>query len=273
MAKLDVAQLAKVLERPNLAIAILIPAHPTFDVVAAALGLRLALERANHRPVVACSTPMTVEFHRLVGANNVSLDFGNRNLIISFPGQTESVDKVSYNVEAGELQLVITPKSGAILDHTKLKFVPATIAADLVVLVGVKDLADLGKIYTDGRDIVDGVDQFWLDSPINSQAATQLVQQLHLPVDTDGTSNLLAGLEAATNHYQSPTVTAATFEAVAWLLRQGARRQQAAAPTDYPAGSVPTPTTVSPGQLPIDQQPEPEPDWYAPKIYRGTSLS
>jgi len=267
MAKLNANQLAKALERPDLQLAILLPQNPSFDMVAAATGLRLSLEKAGRKASVASSDPMTVEFHRLVGANSISTDFGSRNLVISFPGQTEAVDKVSYNVEAGELQLVVTPKVGAILDHTKLKFVPGSMAADVVVLVGVRDVADLGKIYTDAKDIIDTSDQFWLDEQIFSQTTAQLIQQLHLPLDADAASNLLAGLQQATNHYQSPEVSADTFEVTAWLMRQGASRQEVADSAQYPAGSIPTATAT-----PVDDQ-IPEPDWYEPKIYRGTSVS
>lgn len=267
MAKLDASQLAKALEQPGLQMAILLPQNPTFDAVAAATGLCLSVEKAGRKAVVAGSDPMTVEFHRLVGANSVATDFGSRNLVISFPGQTEAVDKVSYNVEAGELQLVVTPKVGAILDHTKLKFVPGSMTADVVVLVGVRDVADLGKIYADAKNVIDVADQFWLDGQVLSQTVTQLIQQLRLTVNADAASNLLAGLQQATNHYQSSLVSADTFEVAAWLMRQGANRQEVASPAQYPAGSIPisTPTPV------IDQTPEP--DWYEPKIYRGTSVS
>ena len=270
MAKLDANQLAKVLERTDLQMAILLPQNPTFDAVAAALGLRLSVEKSSRKASVTCSDPMTVEFHRLVGANSVSTNFGSRNLVISFPGQTEAVDKVSYNVEGGELQLVVTPKVGAILDHTKLKFVPGSMTADVVVLVGVRDVADLGKIYADAKNVIDAADQFWLDGQILSQTVTQLIQQLRLPLDADAASNLLAGLQQATNHYQSPLVSADTFEVAAWLMRQGASRQEVATSSQFPIGSIPssTPTPITPV---VDQAPEP--DWYEPKIYRGTSVS
>lgn len=270
MAKLDASQLAKALERPGFQLAILLSQNPTFDAVAAALSLRLSLEKANRKTSVACADPMTVEFHRLVGANSVSTDFGSRNLVISFPGQTEAVDKVSYNVEAGELQLVITPKATATLDYTKLKFVPGTTATDMVVLVGVRDLADLGKIYANSKDIIDTADQFWLDGQVLCQTVVQLIQQLHLPTDNDAVSNLLAGLQQATNNYQSPLVSADTFEVAAWLMRQGASHHEVATPSQFPAGSIPV------NQEPANQLTTlttPDPDWYEPKIYRGTSVS
>lgn len=270
MAKIDLTQLQTSLDKPNVSVAVLLPQNPQFDAVAAALAVKLALDKAGRKTVVACADPMTVEVHRLVGANTVALEFGNRNLIISFPGQTESVDKISYNVEAGELQLVVTPKTGVILDHTKLKFIPSSAGADIIIMVGVRDLADLGELYSKSKDVIDSAEQFWIDSQVLSQEATKLIQQLRLPVDGDIASNLLSGLELSTNHYQSPTVSADTFESAAFLMRQGAHRHDTASAAQYPAGSIPTATAIPA----TDEAPaQPEPDWYEPKIYRGTSVS
>ncbi len=269
MGKIDLNQLQAALDKPNVQVAVLLPQNPNFDDVAAALALKLALDKAGRKTAVACVDPMTVEVHRLVAANTVTAEFGNRNLIIAFPGQTEAVDKISYNVEGGELQLVVTPKSGVILDHTKLKFVPSSAGADIVIMVGVRELADLGELYSKSKDVIDNAEQFWLDGQILSQEATKLIQHLRLPVDPDVASNLLAGIEQITNHYQSPVVSADTFEAAAFLMRQGAHRHDPALASQYPAGSIPTTQPQDQAQV----QAQPEPDWYEPKIYRGTSVS
>src|SRR3989344_7924440 len=94
------------------ALALLLPQNPKLDAVSSALSLKLVLEQMGKSALVVCQDAMTVEFNRLVGIDTVTHSFGGRNLVISFPGQTEAVDKVSYAVEQGELQLVITPKSG-----------------------------------------------------------------------------------------------------------------------------------------------------------------
>jgi len=269
MAKIDLNQLQAVLDKPNVQVAVLLPQNPSFDAVAGTLALKLALDKVGRKTAVACTDPLTVEVHRLVAANTVTTEFGNRNLIISFPGQTESVDKISYNVEGGELQLVVTPKAGVILDHTKLKFIPSSAGADVVIMIGVRDLADLGELYSKSKDVIDNADQFWLDGPILSQEVAKLIQQLRLPVDPDVASNLLAGIEQVTNHYQSPAVSADTFEAAAFLMRQGAHRHDVATTAQYPAGAIPTTQDQDQAQV----QAQPEPDWYEPKIYRGTSVS
>jgi hypothetical protein len=59
--------------------------------------------------------------------------------------------------------------------------------------------------------------------------------------------------------YQTPDVSAETFETAASLMRHGARRHD-----------VYTPDEVVPGSVP---QAQPAEDWYEPKVYRGTSMS
>jgi hypothetical protein len=239
-------------------IAVLLPKNPTYDMVAAALSLKLGLEAAGRTVTVACSEPMTVEFHRLVGVDKVSSTFGSRNMVITFPGQTENVDKVSYNIENGVLQLVITPKPETPgLDHHKLHFVSGGATADAVFFIGVKDLSDLGQMYVDAKDFLSQASAYYIDGPLFSQEVTQIVNSLNLPLSSDMASNLLSGIETATNNFQLPNVGPETFEAAAVLMRKGARRQSnLAQATEYPAGSIPT-----------ANQPQPADDWYEPKVY------
>ncbi len=152
MAKPDTSYLGTLME-PARHVSILLPQNPSFDAVAAALGLKLSLESSGKLVQVACPDPMVVEFNRLVGVDSITTTFGTRNLVISFPDQTEAVDKVSYNLENGELQLVITPKPEAPeLDHRRLKFISGAGKTDLIVLVAVDQITDLGSIYQDAKD-------------------------------------------------------------------------------------------------------------------------
>jgi len=263
----DATKLNALLESARSKIAILLPQNPSYDAVASALALKLSLEAANRQVVVACSNPMTVEFHRLVGVDTVSGNFGSKNLVITFPGQTEAVDKVSYNIENGVLQLVITPKTDQILDHKKLQFVSGGASADLVFLVGVRSLSELGQMYTDAQDFLTKVPTYTIAGPLFSQEVTQLIASLQLPLSSDAASNLLSGLERATQNFQAGNVNADTFETAATLMRKGARRQSnLAQASHFPDGTVP-----------IGEQPRPQAptdDWYEPKIYSNdTSLS
>lgn len=252
MARLDASQFKSLLDSAH-QIAILLPKTPKFDAVAAALGLKLSLEQAGKPAQVICPDSMTVGFHRLVGADTVTTSAGSKNLVITFPGQTENVDKVSYNVENGVLQLVITPKNGAVgLDARKLQFVSGGSNVDLVIIIGIGESG-----FPDAK-------QFHLDGDNLSELVTLLLYELHMPINPDAASNLMQGIEAASHNFTSHVVTADTFEAAAQLLRQGARRAgNVAGAAEYPDGAIPA--DIPPAN--------PDPDWFEPKIYRGTTVS
>jgi hypothetical protein len=300
-------------------ISLLLPVKPKFDAVAAALGLKLSLDLVGKSTRVVCPDPMLVEFNRLVGVETIINKFGSRNLIIAFPNQTEHVDNVSYNIENGVLQLVISPKSEAPeLDHHRLRFITAAGKQDLLVTIGVTDLHELGPVYDEVKDLFQAQsstvvslshtphrDQFALyqlhdyDSISLSQIAAHTIDSLGLPLDSDSASNLLAGLEKATDSFRSAKVTVATFEIAAKLMRHGAKRATELSASDFPTGAIPTapnvasgevgqPLELAPDQIPTEQQltstpsasPSPKtngkksapPDWYEPKIYKGPML-
>ncbi len=270
MSRLDTSYLRTLLD-PARHISLLIKSQPNFDDVAAALGLKMALESTGKTVRVVCPDPMLVEFNRLVGVDTVSSVFGSRNLIISFPEQTEHVDKVSYKLENGELQLVISPKSDSPeLDHQKLKFISGSAKTDLMVLLHVNQLSELGQIYTDANEHFQNttlvsishetpgenytLHQFHdTDSSSLSELVTHLIDSLGLPLDGDSASNLFAGLEKATGNFQSALVSVSTFEAAAVLMRKGARRHQPLSAGDFPVGSIPT--ASQPPPVPADVPP------------------
>jgi len=258
MAQLDPNQFRSLLE-PAHSVAILLPPSPTLDAAAAALALKLSLDQAGRATTVASAEPLTVEFNRLVGVNTITQNFGKRDLVISFPEQTEMVDKVSYNVDRGELQLVVTPKAGTPgLDPAKLKFVAGGPQPDLVIFVNctIND-------WPGARDLLTNAKQYSLTDGNLSQTVTYLISSLQLPLSPDAATNLLTGLEKASNMYQ--LVDADTFEAAAVLMRHGGHRQDVYAPAEVMPGSIPQTQTA-----PV---PAPQEDWYEPKVYRGTSVS
>ena len=299
-------------------ISILLPGKPHFDAVAAALGLKLSLDLSGKSARVICPDPMLVEFNRLVGVETITNKFGNRNLIISFPNQTEYVDNVSYNIENGTLQLVISPKNQAPeLDHRHLRFITAAGKQDVIITLGVTEPNQLGSVYDEIKDVFQNKatptvsvshtphkTQFAVhqlhnyESPSLSEITVQIIDSLGLTLDTDAASNLLAGLEKATDNFCSVKVSAATFEIAAKLMRYGAKRHVELSASDFPIGSIPeqiAPNVASgevgqqielpPDQAPIEQQltstpvspktngkKSAPPDWYEPKIYKGPML-
>lgn len=304
MARPDTSQLASLLSSAR-SVAILLPHTPHYDSVAAACALKIVLETTGKSITVAAPDPITVEFTHLVGVNDITTTFGNRNLIITFPEQSDFVDKVSYSVEQGQLQLVISPKPNSPdIDHKRLKFVAGNSQFDLMFFIGINELRELGDFHQKAREALPSSKAISFtihpprenyghlhlhDSEVSSicELTTHILESIQLAPNEDAASNLLAGIENATDNFRSPVVTSHTFHAASILMSRGGRRHNIFQPDNLPPGSVPqappqsnkpNPTIsstppASPLQ-PTDTQASDSaaPDWYEPKVYQGTML-
>lgn len=256
---------------------VLLPVNPTFDKVAAALALFLSFKKGGKEATIACPTPMLAGFNHLIGVDKVVDKIGNRNLIISFDYIKDAIEKVSYNVENNKLNLVIEPKEGAPrLDPKKVSYSYTGSNAEVFFLIGVLRFEDLGVFYEDLRrlfknKIVVDIDNYNNKTPLTeinftnsevsscSELMVNFLKKHQLPVDQDIATNIFLGLENSTGGFRS-RVRAETFEAAAWCLRYGARKEYRQV----------MPITPQPSAGP---KPEPAPDWFKPKIYKGTTLA
>lgn len=285
---------------------ILMPANPKFDEVAASLSLYLAL--SGEKTVnISSSSPMTVEFNRLVGVNKVKTELGNKNLtvtIVDYPAK--NIEKVSYDIVNDEFRLLVVPKEGVMAPgEDQIRFSYSGSGADVVIMVGgIKDtefpdaasneLVNSKKVHIGTQAIVAnpelGIMSFARPALSLSELIASLIKETGLKLDADIATNLFAGLSRANGGLANPDVTAETLEIAAHLIRSGARREL---PEQPRAGSrFPFPGMI-PGMSPkqfeqaraqnieeVEGEPgvnEPAPkDWLQPKIFtgnKGTSIS
>jgi hypothetical protein len=222
---------------------IVYPNAASVDHKAVAASLYLSLLRAKKSVGLISPESRAVEAPVVIaGLEHTQHALGNQNLSISFPYSPDQVDKVSYHIgeETHRFFLSIKPKPGvAPLDASQVEFSYTGASADVVIIVGVRELEELEQIYF-------GYEQLYTDTPTisinsfttsfgthkldtgsassSSELLTQLLPEWGLTIDSDIATNLLAGIEANTKNLSAPTTSAETFEAVAQLLRSGARR-------------------------------------------------
>lgn len=275
-------------------IIILLPTKPFFDQVAAGLTLYLSL-REKKDISISSSSPMTVEFNRLVGVNKVAHELGNKNLIIKFVDYKASeIERVSYDIENGEFRLSVIPKPGVSAprkEQAELSY--AGVASDTVILVGGandshypalsgSDLAGAKLVHVGTKplrlQLKREVMSLVRPATSISEVVATLIKQGGFDLDADIATNLLMGIEEATSRFSDPGVTAETFRVVSELMQAGGKRiSQVKIPRQT------DPTSVVPGQFPKrnvpqkdvqkqDKQKTPK-DWLEPKIYKGTSVS
>ncbi len=266
---------------------ILLPQNPNLDKIAASLALFLSLKKTGKEPLIACSTPMRVEFSDLVGVDRIATKLTGRNLVISFDYAEDSIDKVSYNIENHNFNIVIQTNVGyPPLATDKVRYSYSGGEADLIFVVGSQDLKSLGQLQNElsnpGKQTIINLDtgsnngQFGKVNLIDSTASsccelvTQLLSQIKLPVDEDIATNLLLGIERETQGFTSPRVNATTFEAAAFCLRSGGRSTRRGFHEARRRKNISQPLVeekVAPEQKPS----QPSPDWYQPKVYSGNT--
>jgi len=223
-------------------IVIVLPANPSLDATASALALYLSLIKMNKRVIIGCPSLMRVEFNHLYGIDRITNKIANRNLVISFAYEKEAIEKVSYNIDNGKFNLVIEPRNGyQPLDSNKVSYSYLGMKGDLIFVIGAQSLEGLQELYQEERSFFEesfivnisnekNNNKFGKINLISDEASScaeilvSLFKQLSLSMDSDAATNLLAAIETSTDYFQSSNIEASAFEAVAWCLRRGARR-------------------------------------------------
>ncbi len=264
---------------------VLLAKKPFFDQVAAGLALFLSL-REKKETTISCPTPMTVEFNRLVGVNKISSELGSRNLTIKFSDyNANNIERVSYDIENEEFRLTVVPKQGVASPRKEqVRLSHSGVSADTVLLVGgtneshfpslgSRDLVGMKMVHLGTRalSVPSGREIISLARPAAavSELVTTLIKESGLALDTDIATNLLMGIEVATNNFSSPEVTADTFDVVAELMRAGGQRKPQAAQTKEPFVT----SSITGQAIPEERKRKTPKEWLEPKIYKGTTVS
>lgn len=305
---------------------VLLPQNPSLDTVAAGLSLFLSFTQSQKSISVGCASDMTVNFNRLFGVDKIKSRIGNQNLVVSFNYNEDSLEKVSYDKDPAnqKFHLTIEPKAGMQpLDPNQVEFSYTGSNADLIFVINARSLADLGALYEQEKALLDNqqktlVNISTLDKnaqfgTVNlydptaagaSEIVLNFLKTLSLPLDADIATNLLAGIESATNNL-SLANSPDTYETIAELMRLGAKKGHlapttpknpfAGRPQSFPVPSsqpsnpykkptptpmpqptrqpipTPTPTPIpptnpQPATINNPSAPQPKPDWLKPKV-------
>lgn len=294
--------------------AIILPANPTPDAVAAGCSLYLALIKMGKSVSLISANPPTNL--GLVGADKIQSQFAIQgdNLVVSFPYTDGAIDKVDYNISGNNFNLIITPRPGyPKLEQNQINFSYSGGTVDYIIVIDSATLNGLGPIYAENQNQFQGKDIVNIDRHLTNsffgtinyvnkasssvcELVLKILRGIKVEVDRDIATNLYAGIAAATNSFGSYSVSAETFENIAYLLRLGAVKKtikKPVAPTideesDYfpPTQQFPTPTQFpkiktqsreKQAVKPIesvekesgDQEKTPPQDWLKPKIFRG----
>ncbi len=235
-----VRQLQSLLENAR-TIFIMYGSDPSLDQLAVGTALHQAILSSGKDAQLFSPQKPSDDF-RLAGAEATKTEVGNQNLTVSFNYSEEAVDKVSYHIgeETNKFYLTIKPKKGSEpLSADDVEFSYTGADTDLIFVIGVDQLENLEQLYFGYENLFRDVPVVSLNTfatgfgtvKINtgsagsmSEIVAKLLFDLGFTLDDRSATNLLMGIDWATDSFQSFTSTAETFEMVGALMRSGARR-------------------------------------------------
>ena len=295
----------------NESIGIGVGKNPGVDEMAAALSLYLALTEVGKKVTVACPTEPIVELASLVGIDKVKKGFegeGNGDLTVSFPYKEGEIEKISYTLEEGKLNILVKAgENGLSFNEEGIEYKRGGGAPGLTFVVGTPRLSDLGRVFDpeafkDSKVI--NIDykpenQGFGDIPLlgkNSSSVSELVasfiSSLDLNIDVDVASNLMSGITSATDNIQNSNTSSLSFEMAGILMKKGAVRETRDGkkkqniveensfftPQAQPKVEEKKAAFAKEGFGPLRSEASepkdennPPDDWLAPKIYKGST--
>ena len=228
----------------NESIGIAVGKNPGVDEMAGALSLYLALSGVGKKAAVVCPTEPIVELSSLVGIDKVRKSFEGESagdLTVSFPYKEGEIEKISYTLEEGKLNILVKAgENGLNFNEKDVEYKRGGGAPGLIFVVGTPRLSDLGTAFDmealkDSKVInIDNKpeNQGFGDIPLiskNSSSVSELVasfiSSLDFNIDVDVASNLLSGIISATDNFQNVNTSPLSFEMAGILMKKGAVRQ------------------------------------------------
>lgn len=216
--------------------------EPNNDQLAAMVALDLVLQRAG-KQVSAIVTGEMPKARQILDVRGISRDLtGIRDFIIRLDTTGVEVDKLRYETNQNNLEVIISPFSGnftkenATFDYGAFKF-------DLVVVIGCSQISRIDKILEDNPTIFDGLHLVNIDNhssnenygsvnfvdPQASSVCEMLVGVMESVaqgmIDYHVATAVLTGIMAATKGFTGTNTTAKSLTIAAQMMSGGAKQQ------------------------------------------------
>ena len=224
------------------AVTIAVSQSPSIDQMAAALSFYLNLSSQGKKVTVISPTEPIVELSSLVGIDKVKTSNEGTvgDLVVSFPYREGEIEKVSYTIDGGQLNIVVKAgEAGLSFAEQDVVFKRGSDKPGLLITVGVEKLSEIENLFPQDalKDVMiinidnssqnEGFGGMVLVSPKFSSLSEQvadLMLNLGYEIDVDSSQNLLSGIMNSTNNFQSPNTSYLAFEIASILMKRGAVR-------------------------------------------------
>lgn len=261
-------------------VGVLVGPNPSLDEMAAGLGMFLVLKQMGKEASIVSPTDPVVGISSLVGIDKVQKSFsgtGSGDLTVSFPYKEGEIEKVSYTLDNGKLNIQVKAgPQGLNFQQSDVDFKRASAGApSLVFMIGIANPQTVANVFdmnanpttsvvnVDNKEenqkygAVQNVSTRF--SSVSEEVAdfvTLLEPQVELDVDT--CQNLLTGILFATKDFTTPNTSYLAFEMAGILMKKGAKRSMPATTQPNavanPSAYFPPQQSVQPVQ-PMMQQP------------------
>jgi hypothetical protein len=213
------------------------------DHLFAATALYKTFQQIGNKQVSLLSSESLASVESdIVYLDETKSDVGKQNLCISLDYLPDSVEKITSAIDEPnqKLHLTIKPKKGVNpLSAENVTYSYTGADADMVIMIGVDDLESLNHLYYGYENLYQSTALISINSyetsfgnlkldilgsSCVSEYVANLLKDLNYQLDNEVATNLLAGIDEETDNLESYMATAETFETVAYLLKNGARR-------------------------------------------------
>ena len=217
--------------------------EPNNDQLSAAIATQRVLNKLQKQAsiVITDSLPKS---SALYDTQFISSELeGVRDFVISVAMHSVVVDKLKYNVEGDRLDVTVTPLNGN-FNAKDVSFEQGPFKFDLVIVLGVAQIARLDKIVEKNPTIFDGLHLINIDYhrinemygsinyiDQNSSSVCEMMVSLFESleqgiVDESIATALYTGITSATHNFTTADTTAKSMTVAAQMLAAGAKQQE-----------------------------------------------
>lgn len=225
---------------------ILIVGHgnPDGDSLGSTLAFYFILKKLEKDVTAAVVGQIPEVYKFLPNLEVLSTDFGEaQDLVITIDASDPKIDKLSYNIKDGKLNVIITPEKGSI-DTKNIKFTQGGLAYDLVIVLDCSEPSQLQYLYENNKQIFTENPVINIDHhPTNkyfgkvnvvdpeasstSEILVSIIESLGQNLmDANIATYLLTGIIYDTWSFQNSNTTPKALTVAAQLCATGARKEE-----------------------------------------------
>lgn len=223
---------------------LLAPGRPDGDAIGSAIALHLVLGKLGKKVETVVLEPIPEKFGFLSTIRDFQSEFkGSRDFIISLDCARASADKLAYNFNDNQLNIVVTPKTGSFKPQD-VSFSEGKFPFDVVITLDAADLDQLGQFYEENPKLFQSVpvlnvdhhasnDYFGtvnlvdLTATSTAEILVGLIEALGPSlIDEETATALLTGIINDTGSFQHSNTTPKSLTVAAQMVGFGARQQE-----------------------------------------------